>query len=589
MEYAVLFEKVISNDLCAPLEFRVDQTINSGNTYSTFFTSELHLSDHDFDAIKRIAKAKCEDITFSGKIYNNRDLEFSTNYSESKNGTAITPLTKLGSSSTLSGYRYDDVMQYVLDYITDESVGFADNWYAALDDYGVGPAFEEHIIFKNNDGQDFPISFDTVWNGVSRLYNLGFSLVYDSGNFIFTVDDPSGFYSNTTGLTLSGFTAFNIRINEKNAYTSVKIGGGGVNSFAQRFGDRQHSQNKTYCFGATNLQFKGECNIANNNLDLTTRFAYAGQYRSEEQGFLIALIQRQVAGGAYFGLNAVLNYPISEFVPPAGSNGLGEINPVIANGPASLQNPNVLERYSFLQDVYLSVESNPDYNITVKINPAQNITTIGEFVPIEFKNNVTGASDPRGLWSNSDAEYTTASFNDRIYTFEIDCQVDITVNGFTGTGAMNVYLVYADGSNTYYYEIGGGNASLGSLSVSISDFVITWLGSDTKISVEVIIDATTIDIDVDTTSFLTITQQDGSGDVIIEADPNNVKCYEIDFEAVVSVNDFLAIFRDPRKRIALNLFSEPTKYAWVNDITFTPDTGELKGTLITDWNNLNPE
>lgn len=590
-EYTTLYSKISLNDICNPVIFSVEFTTDSGISFSNFFEANIHVSDIEFDKVRRRAKVQCEDITFSSLIYNNRSIEFSTNLIESKNGAVISAPGK-----GFEGYRYDFLMQYILDYITDGQVVFQDNWYDALDDYGILPTFKEHIEYRSDTFQDFVVTFDRVWVDIAKLYNLGFSLIYDSysGEYIFTVDDVDGFYSPVTGCAITAFEDFLIKLNEDKLYTSVRVGDGNGSPFNPRV-EQIFSQNKLECFGVLDAPISGQCGISGNSLDLSTKnTSYATNYFPSDDGFKIVQTRRQVSSGNYFVLADTLNREMTRFSAPFGSDG-GEFGAPVTVGAKYLQNAYVLARYPLIGDVIITVDSDPLYSLTVLCDPMQNITTVGESVTVDFLNTAGGASDPRGLWSNSDHNYTTSSFKDRVYSARINCQIDVSVNGFTGDPSLGASLFYSEGGTDYRVDFAtSGSFSGGSFTFTLTDFDVNMPSANGTIRIDVspgpgIGGTGTVDIDIDTTSALTITQLGSQGGTLSTADPASVKCYDIDIEAPLRVGDFLTMLHDPRKNIALNIFSDATAYAWIKDVTFNPSKGLLSGTFVTDWNNLNAD
>lgn len=618
--FNVLYGKILANEYCDYVPFLVEYTTDE-TTYQTLFSGNIHIVDTDFDLIRRECEFRIQDTTFSSLIFENKDFLLTTGQEESKNGAVISKTTfEEVAAAGVYIIEYGQLLQYILDYITDEQVQLSDNWYPTLNDYGLGVGFQERIGFATtpNSGSngEIDVTFENIFSGIAAIYNLNFSLVWDAGDeaFKFNVDGPATFRSNTTAITISGFTRFFARNAKDNLFSSVKVGDKEMQkSVTSNSLDYHVLTNPVFHHDPIDIQLRGQCNIGGKILDLQPGFAYGGT----TPGFFLPLATQNPfmylvtynTGSETYALTLdQYDETVTRLTYTAG-------DPVILttsfSGPTSLTNEIILSRYILPNNSYLSTK--PDVRYDYSVDLTADSTVFGTFA---------GASGYRVMETTTGCNLVTATFVDnrlmlrdnleaiespvevncsnygiallgssaRVHTYNTTGSIDIQINSGVLLGTnIEVQLWFRRGGVNYVKVLGtftGDSSDTGNISWDF-DFNSDSASDEIRFIVFSDEDQTETVAKLLTGSTWNLTQLDGNGEDIINVDTDNFKGYEIEFETNVSLTSWQNLFQDPRKRIALNLFNEPTKYAWIKDVTYKPAKGSFSGLLITDYNNLN--
>lgn len=600
-DFATLYAKIENHLFDTPLTFRVDYSTNNGSSYSEFMSAYIFIDDISFDLIRRTAEFTLTDISYSAKIQQNADLVFSSSATASKNGTAITAAERV---STYLGYglsnlflnnafTWDEVLRHIIAYITDDGVEIDDNWYPSLNE--ASTANDEQLIFFGPTPKLFgtpPIQiqsgFNKIFVGVARLFNLWYCLTEISGTAYFTVDTEVNHFASTTGITLEDFTKFSVRFSSDYNYTSVRVGDKNkVDSYSDNgFGDAYiFKANYVSCFGENVFYLESESNVKGQELDLTTDFQYqlpSPAPLSSVDSDKSQMIHCEDTGSDLIRAFKTADYPFNRY---NSNSGYWDYQTSIGNG--FLQNTEILGRYNFLKDIRLSNVKN--YSATLYVQTLQSVGTTSE--TINFDRNAGSSSDPERCWDDGERSYIFKGCADQSHTYRVQVSVDVTdTSGSANNISMEVKMYDIEG-----VEIVDSNllATREVDSVSLAGFgsdTLTWDNyinvDDPKTYMQFLVVGSG-NFTVATTSYVTFTQQDAPGRTLTSANSSAVKAYEVEIESFCTISDFLTIWQDPRKRIALNLYDENTKYAWVKDLEYTPATGQLEGTLMTDDTNLN--
>lgn len=605
-DFATLYAKIENHLFDTPLTFRVDYSTNNGSTYSEFMSAYIFIDDISFDLIRRTAEFTLTDISYSAKIEQNQDLVFSTAMNVSKNGVSITQLQNaanvLGYSTALnrSLYLWPQMIQYVVDYITDGSVIVDDNWHESLNDYS--GTDDEYIAFVawysfiyGNYTRHFKVSFKRIYISIARLYNLWYCITESSGTSYFTIDTESNHFSSTSAFTLNSFKSLSIRLSTDYIYTSVKVGDPlfnrdlGVTS--SNYTDLR-IYNKASFVEPYTFFINGESAIEGKELDLTTEISYsefAGNYASSTSipdKSMPYIRQYHDTGSGLSESGGSLDYEFTRYGISGSYINTGDVAP-----RSSLMHSSILARYNFLEDINL--RNNGDYNAQVFLGADQNVQ--GTVDIVEWDRSSSGSVDTLRCFT-SDGYYQFLGTSNDVYNYQIDLDFDLEntsgSNNNTISIGIRMYDLYGNQYPNEFNDIEVINKSLSPSQLSTGNTYSTTIcvnDSAARIAIEAVCTGTVYGsgVDIKSTSNITITPLDDVGRTIRSANSSSVKAYEVDIDSFCTISDFLTIWQDPRKRIALNLYDENTKYAWVKDLEYTPATGQLEGTLMTDDTNLN--
>lgn len=596
VDYQTLYDVVTNNSLCNPLVFKVEYSTNSGGTYATFFEANMEPSDIEFDIGRNRATTRVRDITFSALIYNNRDTVVPISASESKSGTSITPPDPqiAGSFSSLTpgfnGFLYLEVMQHILDYITDDQVDLQDNWYPTIQDEAAAGWTRELMLQCNSGGTDLQNSFTSLWVSIARLYNLNFSLVNNSGTIEFTVDEEDDYYSSTSAFTMSAFTAFSINIEESKLYSRVRVGDTASdrtlsNNQFNPFEYEYDMASSAKIYNVQEFATSDQCKANNALLDLTSQLSYVTQdaYGGvPKETSRITFVDINDTSGLRTLYSATLDkeYTIYRSQPPSPEDSLIQ---KVTNAYPSLQNNNILARYSFVNDLFVARALSPAISCVAKLSANQSFTGTDELEDVDFLNNATGSSDPRTSWSNTDHAFYTTCFDEFVYTLSVE--IDLHTTYISGSGQVKNFLVYNSGGTDYYLQVGDTMTSAGSYNHNLT-VELNVFGPNHSIRVQTL-GATGISYRINfTASEVDISGVDDDGEIIRAADASNAKVWTVNLEGSCTISEWAALMDDPRKNIACNIYDDPTIKGWVDDLTFVPAKGTLSGRMITDHANL---
>lgn len=499
-----LYLYLSGNDYDGLADFKVEYSTDEGATYSLLFDAYIDMTDASYDLQRRTIEARIIDTSLAALINTNWDLDITTGSAASKNGTAITKATlatktfqlvsKQGTRNrTIYVMEWDDLVQYLIQYVTDGTISVVNNFYTALTDklYLTPKVFLTKGIKEIEPETDWDdraernglitTSIDEAINGVMKLYALFMTVVNNAGIYQAHIDEEDDTYSTTTALTVTDISTEEIRINTDRFYSEVQLG----EQETKGAGVYYATNSSLYGWDEFKAQLKGQGNLRGNILDLTTTLIYSGVTIFTEA---LKQVITETGGDDYVftadvdnddGKTALMVGSASQISAQTTTKGTQVAEADTAAEVADITNYNdqdlvsdqtnvvtysqflnaklandiVIARHSLPFDAY--VAANPDDLIetVLKINANQGTKTRSSYTPatiditsandvLEIRGNIAGASDPYNQVDNTNNRYQAGSLAGRIDEYFIDGVVAVNIQSMTSEGAK-VFLLLA--------------------------------------------------------------------------------------------------------------------------------------------------
>jgi hypothetical protein len=266
------------------LTFEIRKTYGLEQGTKTVMVGSILLSEGLDNYYQKVWDTKIRDENYSKYIFNNKTQQIRLDLTKSVNGVTITPpiafdldvarpnlLTGVTPAYIGTGIidcpTYDtfELLQYIIDYMTDATIQLSSSWYDALG-YGIG-AVPLSSLKENYDVDT--ISFDDLFLTIARLYNLW---IGGDGSTLF-LETEDWFNSRTSTVTFENQRTDH-SYNPLFIYRNIKIGSERMNSLGNNFGSTAElsirNQNSNSFFLNTELYSLSTLN-SSEELDLTPK------------------------------------------------------------------------------------------------------------------------------------------------------------------------------------------------------------------------------------------------------------------------------------------------------------------------------
>lgn len=241
--YTYLKTILDSDQVCALSSIVIEY--NCGNVgYEEVFRGIVFITSLSFE--NEVCKTKLEDDSFFARINNNKNIKFYLDVGRSKSSVTITPVTPIDLTmfnvctcapepDTRKAYKIFDSFQYLVQAMTDGTVGFASDYF------DLGGECEGHVIQTGlglrdinytADKKNIPyISFFELFTECNKKNNLAIGIEYVGNTPILRVDTYDFFFTNTSSVVLVNPSGVKISTDISKLYAKVKVGSEKVEPF----------------------------------------------------------------------------------------------------------------------------------------------------------------------------------------------------------------------------------------------------------------------------------------------------------------------------------------------------------------------
>tara|TARA_R100001530_G_scaffold34717_1_gene27141 strand:- start:424 stop:2295 length:1872 start_codon:yes stop_codon:yes gene_type:complete len=240
-----------------------------GNGFKSIFKGQIFISDIKFTIKEKcIADCRVTDASFAAKINNNRSTEAGIDVGRSKNNVAISsaptitvnfrdPVT-LATTRIVSCWDIEDVFRFIIQFMTDGTVGFASNFLTNL-------PTTERIALTNGvnirtGGSPAPIiKFKDLFKEFHRKYNTYFTVEEQTTGFVFRLEQRSYFTDAANSVTINNIKELSHLFDNELLYSTVKLGSEDTQEIDAP--NTNIPQVRFLTFLDETFNIRGECNI----------------------------------------------------------------------------------------------------------------------------------------------------------------------------------------------------------------------------------------------------------------------------------------------------------------------------------------
>lgn len=270
--YEYLVERA-NDGFCNTIDLVVKD--DASGTLQDIITAKIFVADIEFNERDCTASVKIQDKSYFAMINNNRSARVSIETTLTKNQQVMTPpavynLDVYSQANVIylnncRAYRIYDVMKAVIDYVSDNRIGFASTLFE------VGGEFEGLCItsgynLRTGGNQEFPqFSFEDIMKELNALMPVAFQIEDPYVSPVFRLELRSYFQQSDTVLTIDDIAEIRRKFDRTRLFTSVRIGSTVTDSdVTLNFPESI----KFLGFAEETYNILGECNI-NRTLELS--------------------------------------------------------------------------------------------------------------------------------------------------------------------------------------------------------------------------------------------------------------------------------------------------------------------------------
>lgn len=360
--YAYLFGQRTTYGYCKVVTIKIDYQCSDNAGYKTILNGTILISDCRFHENRCIVECDILDNNYGAKIFNNKSIKVKLDVARSKNDTAITacaydniqvfiPTTGVMSgASTRRAYKLHDAFRFLIDFMTDGSVGFESTFLSTLtDNYGIeGLRIITGQELRLFDGLNAPyICFQDLFHEIDIKYPLGFTIITVAGVPTIKIEDAAYFYNTTSSITVANIPNLVSSFNNELLYSQIKFGSTFLDYDGYQY---NYPQIRFFNFADEEYHLQGQCNI-DKVLDLTG-------FIISDSNVIEGCVATDVDNNTYD--NEIFFIQISSISLLAITN----VDPITLALPyfynKNLQNNYIAERHNLQGDIALYLGSNND-------------------------------------------------------------------------------------------------------------------------------------------------------------------------------------------------------------------------------------
>lgn len=281
--YNYLYSQYLAYGFCKLVSIRIDYKCTDSAQFETLVNGFIFISDCRFNLNKCLVSTTIIDNNYGAKIYNNKTIKTYLNSDKSKNSSILgntisvgvtqdiqffTPTTGVYSGSVRKLYRVYDAFKYLIDYISDGTIGFESSYLSdvnGLDGLCVTTGKE----IRTATGISPVISFQDLFIEVNKMFPIGLTVIIKNGIPTIKIEEDSFFYSAINSIKVDNIEDLTQSFSNEKLYSSVRIG-----SQTASFNPAIHHLIPRQFIGFQDESYTltGECNI-DRVLDLYNSFS----------------------------------------------------------------------------------------------------------------------------------------------------------------------------------------------------------------------------------------------------------------------------------------------------------------------------
>jgi len=585
----------------------------------------IFLTEAKFNRSKCTVEVEFEDNSYTSKIFGNRNIKTYVNAEESKNGVAITPATELIvfffdpyqviQPFTRTGYDVKDVFRFLIDFMTDGTVGFVSDWYDNL------PQSERVLLcsgttLRYTAPRRIPpnVSFQELFIEMHKKFNLVFAVEKDAnGNPRIRIENYD-YFKNTATQTVSitDIPELIESFDSDKFYAQVNIG-----STTMPLPNLLGTQFALFPYPFVTFQkeeyyIQGECNT-DEELDLVSSYVI-------DSNIIQGLTTSDTANTDYDNMNVFVQYDYL-------TNQADYWNDV----DAPVFSPQRIYYNKIFTNVEVAARFNVQGQLAKNLGPGTpvfrasktiaepSVTKVGSailtqfgdtYIDLAYQDDSTPPNqDPGNDYSTVTYRYTAPQT--ALYTFEASYETNTTVNTQVGTNPQNNYWYIGiqqilfrkyDTSGTLVQIVNGrydvlfpGFApKVGVRPITGGNSIFLLAGESVAVQASVTgyyktgfpaVYGGTMTYNIQNGFFRLIAGSYGGGIIGQTKDPNNYFTSIYEFEQVLSEAEWTAIVNNPQNFMRFSMTSNPGQKGWLRKIERNKATGLTKFTLTSNFNN----
>lgn len=233
--YEYLFNALLQSGFCRLVELRVDFATDSIN-YNTILNGYIFLTESIFNLNKAIVDCEVEDNNYGARIYRNKSIKVYLDTDKTKNGEDLTACTTLDvqlfdpvggaySGSDRKCYKIKDAMRFLIEFMTDNLVGFESDYLDTIDLSGITLISGSGLRSPSQATAPF-VSFEDLFNEINKKFPISFTIIKGAdGRPTMKVEEDAYFFNETSVIQINNINDLRQSFDSEILYSSVKFGG----------------------------------------------------------------------------------------------------------------------------------------------------------------------------------------------------------------------------------------------------------------------------------------------------------------------------------------------------------------------------
>jgi len=268
--YRYLFDKWQSG-CCNEVKLTIEEDPSDNGNWAGIYVGIIKLPAADWSFEPDQVTVAVEDASWFAYLNNNKGVEVPTDLTLTKNGLPITPpsvhaITFTDPDPTTPGtetrdmYYLDELLSYMISYLSDNEVGFASTdlgptgifaGYAIQTGYRLRTGLTDQGIIQ--------LKLTDILDELNKNFHLGAALEFSGSKPIFRVEQESYFRNRTTSVVLDEIHPIRVITDVARLYSTVRAGSettvpqGGILQFPESTRWRGFADEQFYLLGQCNL------------------------------------------------------------------------------------------------------------------------------------------------------------------------------------------------------------------------------------------------------------------------------------------------------------------------------------------------
>jgi len=606
--YTAINDKKEGSGYCSSVVIKIDQECSPGAGYSTILNGTIYISDCRFNLNKCFVECDVTDNNYGAKIHNNKSKKAYLNVARSQNDTAITACTYddiqvfVPTTGTYSGattrrcYRVSDAFRFLIDFMTDNTIGFESDYLTTLtDNFGIeGLRLTTGAELRLHDLSLAPfISFQDLFHEIDIKYPLGFTVITVAGVPTIKIENIEYFQNVTESITVSNINDLQQSFNNELLYSGVKFGSTFLDYDSLQY---HYPQIRFFNFADEEYHLQGECNI-DKILDLT---GFIISDTNLIEGCVATDIDNETYDSDLFfvQISSISLLASSSYDPVTGTL------PYYYN--KNLQNNFIAERHNLQGNIALYL-GNADNTFRAETTVFQDFTT--EYVAAI--DNTTNVLTSKVFFQDDSTppNYdTNANYNTTLYkytspasgSYSFENSIDTYVSGYGQLLMQVVYNVY-NAANVLqrqefcpqynYFPLSAVGGALYSFYYTMAGSKSVYLpvGWYVTVSLSAISYPSSSSIfhnfQVLAGSYFLCSESEDGGGIYDVAVPGDYFVSRFEFDAPLSLSQYDLMKADLSKSIGIDNDGITKRFTWIRKTTRVLATSEMNWEMLSSTNN----